>query len=244
MKLDILAIGVHPDDIELSCGGTVAAHIAAGKTVGLLDLTKGELGTRGSEALRQQEAKEAAHILGATLRLNLGFADGFFTNDKHHKLALIAMLRAYQPDVVLAPALHDRHPDHGRAARLVAETCFLAGLSKIVTHNPHNGQEQTPWRPQNLYHYLQDSPRNPHFVVDISDFMDKKIAAIMAYGSQFYNPKYQEQTGEAATYISEKSFLDRIYARNLEMARQTPFTYAEGFETTRIIAVNSLFDIC
>ncbi len=242
MKLDILAIGVHPDDIELSCGGTVASHIWAGKKVGLLDLTRGELGTRGSAELRDKEAAAAAKILGATLRLNLQFKDGFFTNDQAHQLSIISVLRTYQPDIVLAPALSDRHPDHGRAAKLIADACFLSGLLKVVTHDSNTQEIQQPWRPKALYHYIQDTHRKPDFVVDITQFMEQKQASVMAYGSQFYNPEYQEQTGEMTTYISDKSFLDRLYARALEMARQTPFTYAEGFETNRVIGVKSLFD--
>lgn len=243
MKLDILAIGVHPDDIELSCGGTILSQISAGNTVGLLDLTLGQLGTRGSVELRKKEAEEAARILGTSVRFNLEFEDGFFTNDLKHQLAIIGILRACQPEIVLAPALSDRHPDHGRAAKLVADACFLSGLLKINTNDPTTGVIQLPWRPKVLYHYIQDSFRKPDFVVDISPFMEQKWAAIQAYGSQFYNPQYQEQTGETHTYISDKSFLDRLNARALEMARQTPFTYAEGFETTRSIGVKSLFDL-
>lgn len=243
MKLDILAFGAHPDDVELSCGGTVAAHTAAGKQVGIIDLTAGELGTRGNPQLRQEEAAEAARILGVSVRENLHFADGYFTNDTTHKLAIVATLRTYRPNIVLAPALTDRHPDHGRAAQLVAEACFLSGLAKIITRNTEEGQAQSPWRPLAVYHYIQDTPQKPDFVVDIGAFIEQKIASIHAYASQFYNPKYQQLTGEAPTYISDKTFLERIHARALEMARQTPFTYAEGFIAVRTPGVKNLFDL-
>lgn len=242
MKLDILAFGAHPDDVELSCGGTLAAHTAAGKQVGIIDLTAGELGTRGTPQLRLEEAAEAARILGVSIRENLHFADGHFTNDITHKLAIAAILRTYRPRVVLAPALTDRHPDHGRAAQLVAEACFLSGLAKIITHHTED-KVPAPWRPLAVYHYIQDTPQKPDFVVDISTFMEQKIASIHAYASQFYNPKYQQQTGETPTYISDKVFLDRIYARALEMARQTPFTHAEGFVSVRTPGVKSLSDL-
>lgn len=240
MKLDILAFGAHPDDVELTCGGTVAAHTAAGKQVGIIDLTAGELGTRGTPQLRQEEAAQAARILGVSARENLHFADGYFTNDITHKIAIVATLRSYRPDIVLAPALTDRHPDHGRAALLVVEACFLSGLAKIITHHTE-GEFQSPWRPLAVYHYIQDTPQKPDFVVDISPFLEQKIASIQAYASQFYNPQYQQQTGEAPTYISDKIFLERIRARALEMARQTPFTYAEGFVAVRTPGVKNLF---
>lgn len=242
MKLHILAFGAHPDDVELTCGGTVAAHTAMGKQVGIIDLTAGELGTRGNAQLRLEEARAAAQILGVSIRENLHFADGFFTNDAQHKLEVVKTLRTYMPDIVLAPALADRHPDHGRSAQLVAEACFLSGLAKIITHHP-NGQQQAAWRPLAVYHYIQDTLHKPHFVTDISSFIEQKIASVQAYGSQFYNPQYQAQTNEAPTYISGKQFFEGIYARALEMARQTPFNYAEGFITTRAIGINNLFHI-
>ncbi|NCP45050.1 MAG: bacillithiol biosynthesis deacetylase BshB1, partial [Flavobacteriales bacterium] len=187
MKLDILAIGIHPDDVELSCSGTLLKHIALGKKVGILDLTHGELGSRGSAEIRLQEAKNAALIMGVHTREILNFSDGFFENNKEHQLAIIKMLRLYQPEIVLANATSDRHPDHGRASKLISDACFYGGLRKIETE--FEGQIQQHWRPKAVYHYIQDRYLKPDFVVDVTDFVDKKMEAINAYSSQFYNPE-------------------------------------------------------
>jgi len=191
MKLDILAIGVHPDDVELSCSGTILKHINNGKSVGILDLTEGELGSRGSAEIRLKEAEASAKILGVTVRENLGFADGFFANDKEHQLEVVKMLRKYQPQIVFANAPLDRHPDHGRASQLVSEACFYSGLVKVETEV--DGSKQDPWRPRAVYHYIQDRHIKPDFVVDVSNFMDKKFEAIQAFSSQFYDPNSDAQ---------------------------------------------------
>lgn len=237
MKLNILAFGAHPDDVELSCAGTLMSHLAQGKTVGIVDLTQGELGTRGTPELRQQEATAAAQIMGIEVRENLGFADGFFTNDATHQIAIIRLLRRYQPDIVLANAIDDRHPDHGKAARLVADACFLSGLAKIQTLD--KGKTQKPWRPKALYHYIQDRHLIPDFVVDISPFLDKKTEAILAYKSQFYDPN----STEAPTYISSPDFLERVRTRHIDFGIPMGFKYAEGFSTNRYIGITNLFDL-
>ncbi|MCB0409893.1 MAG: bacillithiol biosynthesis deacetylase BshB1, partial [Flavobacteriales bacterium] len=190
MKVDILAIGVHPDDVELSCSGTILKHIAQGKKVGILDLTIGELGSRGSGELRLVEASNSAKLLGVEFRENIGLADGFFENDKESQLAIIKMIRKYQPEVVLANAVRDRHPDHGRASKLISDACFYSGLLKIETEL--EGKQQTHWRPKAVYHYIQDRLIKPDFVVDVSEFVDKKIASIQCFSSQFYNPESKE----------------------------------------------------
>lgn len=234
MKLDILAIGIHPDDVELSCGGTLLKHIALGKKVGILDLTHGELGSRGSAELRLQEAKKAALILGVHAREILNFSDGFFENNKEHQLAIIKMLRLYQPDIVLANAISDRHPDHGRASKLISDACFYAGLRKINTEFEGNLQEH--WRPKAVYHYIQDRYINPDFVVDVSDFVDKKMEAIAAYGSQFYNP----ESNEPETPLTSKLFMDFIKSRMITLGRDAGFDYAEGFVAERFIGVDDI----
>lgn len=237
MKLNILAFGAHPDDVELSCAGTLMSHLAQGKTVGIVDLTRGELGTRGTPELRDQEAAAAAQIMGIEVRENLGFADGFFTNDAIHQIAIIRLLRRYQPDIVLANAIDDRHPDHGKAARLVADACFLSGLAKIQTLD--KGKTQKPWRPKALYHYIQDRHLIPDFVVDISPFLDKKIEAILAYKSQFYDPN----STETPTYISSPDFLERVRTRHIDFGMPMGFKYAEGFTISRYIGITNLFDL-
>lgn len=234
MKLDILAIGIHPDDVELSCGGTLLKHIALGKKVGILDLTHGELGSRGSAALRLKEAKEAALILGVHTREILNFSDGFFENNKEHQLAIIKMLRLYQPDIVLANAISDRHPDHGRASKLISDACFYSGLRKINTEI--EGQNQEHWRPKVVYHYIQDRYMNPDFVVDVTDFVDKKLEAIAAYSSQFYNP----ESKEPETPLTSKLFMDFIKSRMITLGRDAGFDYAEGFVCERFIGVEDI----
>jgi len=234
MKLDILAIGVHPDDVELGCSGTILKHISQGKKVGILDLTKGELGSRGSADLRLLEAEKSAKILGVSIRENLGFADGFFVNDKEHQLEIIKVLRKYQPDVVLCNAPIDRHPDHGRASQLVSEACFYSGLVKIETE--FNGEIQDLWRPKAVYHYIQDRFLKPDFVVDVSEHLDRKMDAIMAFSSQFYNPN----SDLPETPISSKKFLDFVKARMANFARDINSDYAEGFTTDRVIGVEDI----
>lgn len=234
MKLDILAIGVHPDDIELSCSGTVLRHVKAGYKVGLCDLTQGELGSRGSGPLRLIEAEKARQVLGAEVRENLGMEDGFFQNTPENIKKIIKVIRKYKPDIILANALDDRHPDHGRAAKLVSDACFYAGLVRIDT-----GQEV--WRPRALYHYIQDKNLTPDFVVDISSHIDQKIESILCYSSQFYNPN--DPSDEPQTPISSLGFFEFIKAKNKSMARSIQVDYAEGFNIARIPGVKDLFDL-
>ncbi|MCE3258946.1 MAG: bacillithiol biosynthesis deacetylase BshB1 [Bacteroidetes bacterium] len=237
MKVDILAVGVHPDDVELSCSGTLLKHIASGKKAGILDLTKGELGTRGSAQLRTQEAMSAAKILGVDFRTQLDFKDGFFQNDEFHQRKIIEQIRKHQPEIILCNAVSDRHPDHGRAAKLVADACFYSGLVKIETLM--DGKPQAAWRPKAVYHYIQDNFIHPDFVVDISGFIDKKHEAIMAFSSQFYNPK----STEPATPISSKEFLEQLNAKMAIWARAIGTSYAEGFTVNRYPGVKDLFDL-
>ena len=237
MKVDILAIGAHPDDVELSCAGTLAKEILRGKKVAILDLTRGELGTRGSASLRDKEAQKAADILGVSFRYNLGFADGFFQNNRKHQEALIAYIRLLQPELVLCNAVEDRHPDHGKAAQLVLESCFLSGLQKLET--TFDGKNQEAWRPKQLYHYIQWNATTPDVVVDISGFMEQKLATVKAYGSQFYNPA----SGEPETPISTQNFLESIRYRSADLGRLIGVHYAEGFTTSRLLGVNSLSDL-
>lgn len=238
MKLDILAIGVHPDDVELSCSGTLLSHIEKGYKVGLLDLTLGELGTRGSAELRTQEAMEAARIMGALVREQLDLKDGFFTQNEESLLKIIRVIRKYCPTIVFANAIEDRHPDHGRAAKLTADACFLAGLIKINTTDD-NGVPQAAWRPKHLYHYIQDRALKPDFAIDISAFVDKKFETIMAYKSQFFDPL----SNEPATPISSKSFLDSIKGKDSVYGRYIGTEYAEGFNVSRTIGVDNVFDL-
>jgi len=213
MKLDILAIGAHPDDVELGCGGTVAKEVANGKKVGILDLTRGELGTRGTAKTRDQEAADASKILGVVVRENVAFADGFFINDKAHQLEVIKIIRKYQPEIVLCNAIDDRHIDHGKGSRLVSDACFLSGLIKIETKA--DGNIQAPWRPKTVYHYIQWKDLKPDIVVDVSGFMDKKMASVFAYKTQFYNP----DSKEPETPISSKTFSDSIEYRARNIGR-------------------------
>ena len=236
-QLDILAFGAHPDDVELSCGGTIAKEVSVGKKVGIVDLTRGELGTRGSADLRAKEAKQAASILGVSVRENLGLRDGFFKNDEPHQLDIIKILRKYRPNVVLCNAQSDRHIDHGRAASLVHDACFLSGLRKIETFTDNRPQKL--WRPSQLYHYIQWNNTPCDFVVDISDFIDKKMAAILSYGSQFYD----EKSKEPDTPISSQQFLDSIQNRAADLGRIIGVGYAEGFTTQRQLAVAQISDL-
>lgn len=237
IKLDILAFGAHPDDVELGCSGTLSKEISLGKKVGIVDLTRGELGTRGSAEIRDKEAKKAADILGVSIRENLGFRDGFFVNDEMHQLEIIKMIRKYQPDVVLCNAIRDRHIDHGKGSKLVSEACFLSGLRKIETEL--NGESQNAWRPKVVYHYIQWENIEPDFVVDISGFMKQKMDAVMAYDSQFYNPDSKEPISP----ITSKNFLDSVTYRAQDLGRIVGVDYAEGFTVERYLAVNSLADL-
>jgi len=233
MKLDILAIGAHPDDVELGCGATIAKEIASGKKVGIIDLTRGELGTRGSAEIREKEAKEAATILNVKVRENLSFADGFFKNDKTNQLEIIKVIRKYKPEIVLCNAIDDRHIDHGKGSKLVSDACFLSGLIKIETHLDDNLQEA--WRPKHVYHYIQWKNIEADFVVDVTGFIDLKIKAVKAYSSQFYNP----DSKEAISPITSKNFLDSIEYRAKDLGRLIGTDYAEGFTTERYVAVKS-----
>ncbi len=239
MKLDILVFGSHPDDAELGAGATIAKAVAAGKKVGIVDLTRGELGTRGSANIRDKEAAKAAEILGVQLRQNLEFADGFFANDRTHQLEVIKMIRYYKPEIVLCNAVEDRHIDHSRGAKLVSDSCFLSGLVKIDTKMDGEEQWQEPWRPKNVYHYIQWKNLEPDFVVDVSDFIEKKTAAILAYASQFYDPKSEEPE----TPISSKNFIDSVNYRARDLGRLVGVDYAEGFTVERLLAVRNLEDL-
>jgi len=238
MKIDILAIGAHPDDIELSASGTLFRHIDMGYSVALCDLTQGELGTRGSGPLRLQEAEAAKKIIGAVARENLGMKDGFFLHNEENMMKIIRVIRKYQPEIVLANAIHDRHPDHGKASKLISDACFFAGLIKIQTED-ESGYTQQPWRPKAVYHYIQDRNIKADLVVDITSYMDKKIESIMAYGSQFFNP----DSDEPETPISSKAFIDFIKAKNKSYARDIGVEYAEAFTVERNIGVKNLFDL-
>ena len=237
MKLDILAFGAHPDDVELGCGATIAKEISLGKKAGIVDLTRGELGTRGSAEIRDKEAAKSAEILGVEVRENLGFRDGFFVNDEAHQLEIIKMIRKYRPEIVLCNAIDDRHIDHGKGSKLVSDACFLSGLRRIETQL--NGIEQEEWRPKLVYHYIQWKNITPDFVVDVSGFMDKKIASVMAYSSQFYNPNSDEPISPIAT----KNFTESIEYRAKDLGRLIFADYAEGFTVERYVAVNSLANL-
>jgi bacillithiol biosynthesis deacetylase BshB1 len=239
MKVDILAIGVHPDDVELSCSGTLLKHQAEGKTVGLLDLTLGELGTRGNAQIRTQEAKNAANLLGVKFREQLDLGDGFFQHNKENLIEIIKIIRYYRPEIVLCNAVSDRHPDHGRASKLSTDACFLSGLAKIETS--FRGEKQNRWRPKAVYHYIQDHQLNPDFVIDITPFMDQKIQSMLQYKSQFYNEAYEKE--ELKTPISGKDFLDFMYAKGRIFGRPIGVEFAEGFTVSRTIGVNNLFDL-
>lgn len=240
MKLDILAFAAHPDDVELSCSGTIAKEISLGKRVGIVDFTQGELGSRGSAALRAIEANASSELLRLSCRENLSMPDGFFEIKHENLLAVIQQIRRYQPEVVLANATSDRHPDHGRAASLVARACFLSGLIKVET-NDKQGAKQKHWRPKALYHYIQDRYLKPDFVVDITGYMPTKMAAIKAFKSQFYDPG--NPSGEVETPISNEAFLNFIEARAREFGRTINAEFGEGFIADRTPGVQSVFDL-
>ena len=239
MKLDILAFGAHPDDVELGCAGTLAKEIANGKTVGIIDLTRGELGTRGTAETRDSESAEAAKRLGISVRINMEFSDGFIKNDKDHQLEIIKMIRRYKPEVVFCNAEEDRHIDHGNASKLVSDACFLSGLVKIDTQDPNEDGWQEAWRPKHVLHYIQWKNLKPDVVIDISGFIDKKMDAVMAYTSQFYDPKSKEPE----TPISSKNFTDSIEYRARDFGRLIGTEHAEGFTLERHAAVKSVFDL-
>jgi len=237
IKLDILAIGAHPDDVELGCAGTIAKEISNGKKVGIVDLTRGELGTRGDANTRDTESNDAANLLGVEFRENLNFLDCFFANDQKHQLKLVEVIRKYKPDLVICNAVQDRHIDHSKAAKLVTDACFLSGLKKIET--TCDSISQDPWRPVNVYHYIQWNNNEPDFVVDISDFIKNKLDAVMCYKSQFYDPN----DGSEDTPISTKNFLDSIEYRARDLGRLTGVEYAEGFNALRTPIVNHISDL-
>ena len=232
MKLDILVFGAHPDDVELGCGGTVIKEVKAGKSVGIIDLTRGELGTRGTAETRTAETKLATEIMGVAVRENMNFKDGFFKDDEGHKLALIEKIRKYQPEIVITNAVSDRHPDHGRGSEITVDACFLSGLEKIET-------SQKVWRPRAIYHYIQFNNLTPDVVVDISEEMGEKLNAVKAYSTQFFNP----ESNESETIISSMGFLDSVSYRAKDLGRQANCEYAEGFLAHQIPKVDSLLDI-
>lgn len=238
MKIDILVMAVHPDDAELSCAGTILKHIADGKKVVIVDFTQGELGTRGTKEIRLKEANNAAKILGLTDRVNMAFKDGFFKNDEEHQRALIKVIRKYQPDIVLANAIDDRHPDHGRAAELAKEACFYSGLRMIETFGDE-GQLQPAWRPKSLFNYIQDKYIEPDFVVDITTYWNQKSEAIKAFSSQFFDPKSREPN----SYISSPEFMQFIESRGMEMGHKIGVKYGEGFTKNKMLEVKDLMTI-
>lgn len=237
VAVDILAFGAHPDDVEMSAGATLAKEIAGGKTVGIVDLTQGELGTRGTPEIRKQEALNAAKILGASFRVNLGLADGFFQNDRQSQLKVIEVLRLARPKIVLCNALQDRHIDHPKGSELVSDSCFLSGLRKIETL--HHGSAQDPWRPAQVYHYIQWNDIEPNFVVDVTGFMEQKLASVFAYKSQFFDPNSKEPQ----TPISTENVRDSLTYRYRNLGRLIGTDFGEGFNTKRYVATRSLFDL-
>jgi bacillithiol biosynthesis deacetylase BshB1 len=237
MKLDILVLAVHPDDAELGCSGTIVKHIALGKKVGIVDFTRGELGTRGSAEIRDQEAADSAKIMGLHARENLRFRDGFFENNEAHQLEVAKMIRKYRPEVVLTNALHDRHPDHGRAGDLASDACFLSGLSKISTQL--GGSEQQAWRPKLVLQYIQDRYIKPDVIIDITPYFETKLAAIKAFKTQFFNPELDEPE----TYISSPEFFDSVIGRAREFGKSIGATYGEGFTSRKLLGVDNLFDL-
>lgn len=236
IKLDILVLPVHPDDAELGCAGVILKHVAMGKKVGVADITRGELGTRGSAEIRAKEADMAAKILGLTVRENLGLPDGFFQNTPEYQMRVIEVIRKYRPEIVITNAYHDRHPDHGRASGLVEASAFLAGLRKIETSL--DGKPQEAWRPNMVLHFIQDRYIEPDIVIDVTEHWDKKVESIKAYGSQFHNPEWK---GEPQTYISSPDFIRIIEGRAMEFGKSIQAKYAEGFTSRKILGVDNLF---
>jgi len=230
-------LAVHPDDAELGCSGTIAKHIALGKKVGIVDFTRGELGTRGTAETRDEEAADSAKILGIQARENLRFKDGFFKNDEEHQLEVVKMIRKYQPEIILTNALHDRHPDHGRAGDLANDACFLSGLPKIATEL--NGVQQQAWRPRLQFQYIQDRYIKPDIIIDITPYIETKLASIKAFKTQFFNPELDGPD----TYISSPDFFESVIGRAREFGKSIGTTYAEGFTCRKLLGVNSLFDL-
>jgi len=237
MKLDILAFGAHPDDVELGCGGTIAKEVALSKKVGIIDLTRGELGTRGSVSIRHNEAENASEILGVSIRENLDMRDGFFENNEQNQILVIQMIRKYKPEIVICNAIDDRHIDHSKGSKLVSNACFLSGLVKVETI--YNNEKQQVWRPKVVYHYIQWNDIKPDFVVDISAFNDTKVKAILAYKSQFFDPN----SNEPETLITSKNFMEGLSYRDKNFGRLIGTDFAEGFTVERYLAVNSLGDL-
>ena len=237
MKLDILVLASHPDDAELGCAGTIAVHVAKGHQVGIVDLTRGELGTRGTAEDRRKEAEDSASILGLAVRENLGLADGFFQNARESQMAVIRTVRKFRPEIVLTNAVTDRHPDHARGAQLVFDSCFLSGLVKVETED--HGVKQDPWRPKAIYHFLQSQFIEPDFILDISDHWEVKMKAIMAFKTQFHNPNSKEPE----TYISKPSFLKMVESRATELGHSIGVRYGEGFTISRRPGIKSLSDL-
>ncbi len=236
-KISILAFGAHPDDVEMSCAGTLMKHAALGFNFAIVDLTRGELGTRGSAALRDEESANAAKIIGASFRENLKFRDGFIENDEAHQMEIIRMIRKYQPEIIFANAVADRHPDHGKSAELVRDAAFLSGLRKIETHS--QGKSQEAWRPKAVYHYIQDFDLKPDFIVGVTDFTERKMQSISAYSSQFHNPN----SNEPVTYISEPLFLEALKGRMRLWGKVVGTAYGEGFTTNKIIGVENVLTL-
>lgn len=237
IKLDILVMSAHPDDAELSCSGTILSYIAQGKKVGIVDFTRGEMGTRGTPEIRLQESNDATKILGLHARENLGLADGFFQNDQASQLILMEVIRRYRPEIVLANALEDRHPDHGKGAKLAIDACFLSGLRMIHTIDSHSKSEQSSWRPKHVYHYIQDRYLEPDFVIDITEHWETKEQSIRAFKSQFFDPTSKEPN----SYISSPDFLSFIQARAQEMGHKIGVKYGEGFQSQKTMQVKNLF---
>ena len=237
IKLDILVMAAHPDDAELSCSGTILSYIAQGKKVGIVDFTRGEMGTRGTPEIRLQESNDATKILGLHARENLGLADGFFQNDQASQIILMEVIRRYRPEIVLANALEDRHPDHGKGAKLAIDACFLSGLRMIHTIDSHSKLEQAAWRPKHVYHYIQDRYLEPDFVIDITEHWETKEQSIRAFKSQFFDPNSQEPN----SYISSPDFLSFIQARAQEMGHKIGVKYGEGFQSQKTMQVKNLF---
>lgn len=237
MKLDLLAIGVHPDDVELGCAGALIIEIKNGKKAGIIDLTQGEMGTRGTIETRYAEAKSAAEIIGVSIRENLKMRDGFFRNDEEHQLQLISAIRKYQPEIVFANILNDRHPDHGRAGHLISDACFLSGLEKVKTLDSH-GQEQKKWRPKYIFHYIQDWFHDPDLIIDISDVFEQKMKSVEAYTTQFHVEGQAQEGSE--TYISTPDFLQSIVARARMLGKRIGVKYAEGYICEKKIGLRNL----
>lgn len=235
MKLDLLAFGSHPDDVELGCSGTLIKEIKRGKKIGIIDLTQGELGTRGTVETRYQEAADAAMIMGVSVRENLKMRDGFFVNDETHQMQVIKVLRKYQPEIVIANILEDRHPDHGKGGWLLYDACFLSGLRQIKTTD-ENGREQEKWRPKILLHYVQDRFYEPDIIIDISDVWEERMNAIRAYKTQFYNP----ESKEPQSYLSNPEFMEALTARARLLGKRIGVKYGEGFLSKKSIGIKNL----